>query len=244
MLDTSAYFWDDTPSGRDPDTYSETLASYHERLWSKPLPNGTPFTLTRTPGPPFYFEFGEFLLSSDTGVNSLWNTSTQQAHVAVAHIIDRVPMAERERFDRRMYSIGSMIIWPCVRRGGNTINQQRGSSSKIRDRFDLTLECIRRHYASRDSPLGNTLARYVDYLELFVDFYGFVEFFHLQDALNGDGQIKFWLPFDGFEGSPYPADLAEYQEFREHAIEFIDARAQRMAAWESRQSAAPRGAPR
>lgn len=45
------------------------------------------------------------------------------------------------------------------------------------DRFDLTLECIRRHYLGQRSPLGETLARYRDFFALFEDFSGYVEFF-------------------------------------------------------------------
>ena len=30
--------------GGDPDRYSGTLRRYHQLLWSKPLPNGQPFT--------------------------------------------------------------------------------------------------------------------------------------------------------------------------------------------------------
>jgi hypothetical protein len=36
---------------------------------------------------------------------------------------------------------------------------------KISDRFDLTLECIRWYYVGQSSPLGETLARYRDFLE-------------------------------------------------------------------------------
>lgn len=35
----------DTPPGRDPDSHSPTLREYHRLLWSKPLPDGTPFIL-------------------------------------------------------------------------------------------------------------------------------------------------------------------------------------------------------
>jgi hypothetical protein len=34
---------------------------------------------------------------------------------------------------------------------------------------------------TKPSPLGDTLDRYVDFFELFGDFSGYVEFFHLQD---------------------------------------------------------------
>ena len=43
--------------------------------------------------------------------------------------------------------------------GKMTINGARGFNAKIRDRFDLTLECIRRHYRNEDSPLTDVLGR-------------------------------------------------------------------------------------
>ncbi len=45
-----------------------------------------------------------------------------------------------------------------------------------RYRFDLTLECIRRHYLDEPSPLSDTLAWYADFFGLFGDFAGYVDF--------------------------------------------------------------------
>ena len=47
-----------------------------------------------------------------------------------------------EDFIRKTYTIGGMMIFP-KRRGG--INQTRGFHAQIRDRWDLTLECIRKY---------------------------------------------------------------------------------------------------
>jgi hypothetical protein len=60
-----------------------------------------------------------------------------------------------------------------------TINGARGFHPKIKDRFDLTVECIRRHYVDDPSPLSDTLARYEDFFGLFGDFRGYVDFFLL-----------------------------------------------------------------
>lgn len=43
-IDTSFHFETDA-GGRDPDTFSPTLRRYHQLLWSKLLPDGSPFTL-------------------------------------------------------------------------------------------------------------------------------------------------------------------------------------------------------
>ena len=98
--------------------------------------------------------------------------------------------------------------------------------------MDLTLECIRRHYAGGESPLGETLARYGDFFDLFVDFGGFTEFFLLQDMVAADGQgVSFFLPFEGFESPARPRDVDSYREFRSRSLEFNHSRNRRMQAW-------------
>jgi hypothetical protein len=92
VIDITFDFRSDTPLGRDPDTFSPTLRSYHQFLWSKPLPSGELFELDVT-GPPYYLhhrsELGEFWLSSDALVPSFsW----------LAPIVDQIPEVEREDF--------------------------------------------------------------------------------------------------------------------------------------------------
>ena len=48
-----------------------------------------------------------------------------------------------------------------------TINGERGLNRRIVDRFDLTLECIRRYYLNIDNPLQQTLQRYEKFFQLF-----------------------------------------------------------------------------
>ena len=43
IIDINFNMFSDTPKGKDPDSYSPTLRSYHKILWSKPLPNGISF---------------------------------------------------------------------------------------------------------------------------------------------------------------------------------------------------------
>jgi Family of unknown function (DUF6994) len=74
------------------------------------------------------------------------------------------PEAEHETFNRLGYTIGGMMVFPGNKVGGaRTINGERGCNSLIDDRFDLTVECIRRHYLGEPSPLSDTLARYPDF---------------------------------------------------------------------------------
>jgi hypothetical protein len=106
-----------------------------------------------------------------------------------------------------------------------TINGARGCHSRIKDRFDLTVECIRRHYSGQESPLGEVLSRYDDFFGLFGDFKGYVEFFLLQDIVSEDfSTVKFSVPFDDFGSDPMPRSLDAYFEYRSNAVNFIEAR--------------------
>ena len=94
------------------------------------------------------------------------------------------------------------MVFPANRVDGKmTINQRRVDvTTRIKDRFDLTVECIRRHYLEEPSPLSDTLARYADFFGLFGDFAGYVDFFHLQDLVNEDtSTVKFFMPFEDFD---------------------------------------------
>lgn len=111
-----------------------------------------------------------------------------------------------------------------------TLNGARGFNRKIADRFDLTLECIRRHYRGQDNPLRETLARYENFFALFGDFAGYVTHFLLQDLVTTDFDgIRFFAPFDDFATSPVPRDLDTYQAYQRRSIEFVHARNQRIA---------------
>lgn len=231
-IDITFDFRTDTPSGRDPDAWSPTLRNYHELLWSKPLPSGAPFELdVTTPGTYLHHlsALGEFRLSSDSVIPSFSRARE------LKHIVGQIPEAETEAFLRIGYTIGGMMVFPSNRADRKmTINQHRGCHPRIRDRFDLTLECIRRHYLDEASPLSATLARYADFLGLFDDFAGYVDFFHLQDLVDEPTlTIEFSLPFEGFGASPLPRSLDSYIAYRQRAIEFIEARNRRVAAYVS-----------
>ncbi len=113
-----------------------------------------------------------------------------------------------------------------------TINAARGFHPKIKDRFDLTVECIRRHYLGDASPLSATLARYTDCFALFCDFAGYVDFFLPQDLINPAAlTVKCFTPFEDFTASPLPGSLDAYLAYRECAIGFLESRNHRIAAY-------------
>jgi hypothetical protein len=214
--------------GRDPDKYSPTLQKYHEMLWSKPLPGGRPFHLASTT-PRAYLhhrsELGEFFLASDSVIPSFTRWKS------LKHIIDLFPEEENEAFRAIGYTIGGMMVFPGNKIDGKiTINGARGFNPKIADRFDLTLECIRRHYEDRSSPLGETLSRYREFFALFENFGGYVEFFMLQDLLSSDGSaVKFFMPFNDFDNKSAPKDVGTYRDYRHRSIEFVQARNSRIS---------------
>lgn len=147
-------------------------------------------------------------------------------HKKMQHIIRQIPEAEREEALARGYTIGGMILFPGVRvQGKQTINQARGTHPRIQDRFDLTLECIRRHFVGEESPLSHDIGRYADFFALFGDFPRYVEFFLLQDLVSHDySSIRFWALFDNFTSSPLPADIGAYRRYRAEMLTCIDAR--------------------
>jgi hypothetical protein len=191
------------------------------------LPSGFVFELVDTTAQVYlhhHSEMGEFFLSSDTVVPSFTREHK------IAHIINQISADELDTFNAIGYTIGGMMVFPGNRIGRKmTINGARGFHPRIKDRFDLTVECIRRHYISENSPLGETLERYADFFGLFEDFRGYVEFFLLQDMVAEDfSGVKFFLPFDDFKTSPLPASREAYIAYKQHAIEFIKARNRRI----------------
>ena len=112
--------------------------------------------------------------------------------------------------------------------GKHTINQTRGINALINDRFDLTLECIRRYYKEEKSPLYETFLRYNRFFNLFETFEGYVNFFLLNDLLDNHGNIKFYLPFDEFKPRPQFNDVSEYLVYKERTMNFIEARNKRI----------------
>jgi len=228
MLNGIYDFRADTTPNRDPDQHSETLQKYHKMLWSKPLPNGSLLNLSDdTPKKYLYHNsnLGEFNLTSDAITNEYRNT------VRMNNIIDQISKKDMQIFLNSLYAIGGYTLFPGdIREGVQTINQARGCNQRIVDRFDLTLECIRRFYKKQESPLQKTFEGYQDFFNLFENFRGYVDFFFLQDLVSDDySSIKPLLPFDGlFPLRPFPKNLDQYYIFIKNTISFTKNRTDRM----------------
>ncbi|MEN9970325.1 MAG: hypothetical protein RLZZ229_533 [Actinomycetota bacterium] len=149
----------------------------------------------------------------------------------LSDIICEVPAADLDAFQALGSTIGGKIIYPGNKVDNKpTINVSRGFNSRIVDRFDLTLECIRRFYLGEQSPLFNDLGRYSDFFNLFGNFQGYVDFFLLQDLLDGD-RIKFFMPFTSVFDSARPRSLYEYREYMANTMDFVSKRNQRINIW-------------
>ena len=227
FIDITFDFRTDTPTGKDPDALSPTLRSYHKFLWSKPLPNGVLFELDDKRAKVYLYhksQLGEFFLSSDSVIH------TFSRWASMAHIINQLKDGEAEAFRSIGYTMGGMIIFPANRvEGKSTINGARGFHPLIKDRIDLTLECIRRYYKNEKSPLTAVLNRYADFFALFGNFKGYAEFFLLQDLVTEDfSAIKFFMPFGNFETPAVPKTIDEYLSYKHLTIKFVNERNQRI----------------
>jgi hypothetical protein len=218
-------------NGKDPDLYSETLKKYHKQLWSKELPSGKLFKLSDSPtGKYLVFEDGQ--ASIELGSDSIANSYAASSSAEIRKIVAEVGQELVDSFRKLNNTVGAFIIFPSTRFDGKmTINGARGFNSQIADRFDLTLECIRRHYLGDRSPLAEVLNRYSNFFSLFESFNGYSEFFLLKDLVDKTGRIKFFLPkSDPFVGSGYPRNSSEYLEYRSNSMEWVARRNARIAA--------------
>jgi len=239
MLDVTFDFRRES-AGRDPDTFSPTLRQYHKALWSKPLPGGLAFELDdATPGTYLHHRSarGEFFLGSDSVVPTF--SENGRLWLNFRALSDDEQLA----FETLTYTIGGMMLFPVNRIGRQmTINGARGCHPRIRDRFDLTLECVRRQYRNEGHPLSAVLGRYADFFGLFDNFRGFVDFFLLQDLVSEDySSVRIFLPFQDFAMPATPSSMESYRTYWRHAVDFVECRNRRIRALDVALPIAARG---
>jgi len=201
--------------GCDPDSASPTLRRYHCELWSRELPCGRRMEL-RDAGTCMQWDGRRF--SSDSIAASFRYLRNRELLEEVAASMDDY-RGFVESFLHSTYTIGGMMIFP--RRNGG-MNQTRGSMPCISDRWDLTLECIRRHYAGEENPLEECMCQDQWFYDLFVDFRGFVEFFLLQDCVTRDHrEVRICGDWSGFDDDPMPKGVEEYLDWINGQLEFV-----------------------
>ena len=222
------HFWDNYWSGdsilghafADPDSESKTMQLYHQLLYSRVLPNGERMDLTAG-GKAEYLSWRDMCFSSDSIIVSF---RYKKYRNMLVQFIDSVEEWQTfiEKYVKASYTLGGEIIFP-KRRGG--INQSRGCNPKICDRWDLTLECIRKYYSNEESPLTSVLTEDKAFFDLFVDFKGYVDYFFLQDCVTDDCKsVDFWLESDNFKDYPFPKSKEEYYLWIKRELEFVKKR--------------------
>lgn len=112
--------------GGDPNSTSPTLRRYHKLLWSKPLPDGTIFTLRDDVSDAYLYhisEVGEFFLGSDAITHSYKNQRRKQ------WLIRQIPHELGNLYHAGL-TIGAYILFPNRQiEGKHTINQARSINS-------------------------------------------------------------------------------------------------------------------
>lgn len=237
-------------NGRDPDSYSPTLRRYHQRLWSgrrlpgltgdkslKLKPHG--YGLIDVALDKTFFELGEPLfLSSDAAIPTWWRwKETERLRAEDPELKARIDDAYWP-----LYAMGGMLMFPGRSVGRQwTINQAKGClKTKVADRLDLTVECIRLHYdgehADERNPLGSTLLRYKGFLDLFGTFSGYIDFWLLQDLVTPDRKrVHFFMEgdlahYDFTTRYAIPQSAGDYDTYLRNALDFVDNRSERMVA--------------
>ena len=160
-IDIQFNVYSDTPKNKDPDTNSPTLRKYHQILWSKVLPTGNLFEIDLSIPKYLHHEsnLGAFTLSSDSICHTYSNLKNMKK------IISKLSKEEVTTFYSLASTIGAYIIFPANRiKNKMTINGARGLNRQIKDRFDLTLLCIKKFYEQKNSPLDEVLKRYGNFL--------------------------------------------------------------------------------
>ncbi len=243
IIDTNLNFADDTKdywnnfwennngygsSNIDPDTNNQKLQKYHQILWSKQLPNGEYMDLQ-----PSQDSYGtnillwkDFVLSSDSLINGFrWPTMKS----LIDELKVELPNYQQfqEEYIRKAYTIGGMIVFPRHR---NSINQRRGCSRFIKDRVDLTIECIRLYYEGKENPLSYVLKSDEKFFNLFNDFKGYINYFYLQDIVSEDyKKVNIYIGSGNLKDSPLPQNTKEWFIWHDKTIDFLKKRNARIA---------------
>lgn len=236
MIDTSFDFTMDSPhywdtfwdnnyglggGGSDPDSASPMLQKYHQELWSRQLPNGQFMNLETGYGSR-YLTWEDMRFGSDSIIASF---RYDRCRTLITELKEQLSDYYKfiEGFIHKTYTMGGMVILPKHR---NSINQVRGTNKLIADRWDLTLECIRRYYIGEDSPIKWCLDQDKDFFELFIDFKGYVDYFFLQDLVSDDySRVKLWLGQENVLGEePVPTTVDAYMHYLNNEISFVEKR--------------------
>lgn len=220
----------------DPDAVCEELREMHYRLYNRydshivrPFSFEKKYPLLSPNGQYFYLyeANGNNRFGSDT-MNSLYLYYEALQNIRYEMIkCGRNPESEMENSRRNIiYRPGNFIIFPKKDKKVS-INVARGNyRGKIKDRFDLTLDCIKKQYESRDNSLSWILQEYWDeFFGRFYDFNEYVHFFMLEDYLDEKNEV---IRLIDNEEHILPKTLEEYDEYIKRISSIIDKRTQKI----------------
>ena len=243
-IDVDFSFTDDTPnywkifdeqhSSRnclDPDGNSPTLRSYHQKLWSKKLPNGKIMQLSV--GTDYSLIWKDFRFGADSIVNMYFHRINNPLTDEIKQYLCDNANEDGTKFNdftslykdylKKSYTIGGSIIFPKT----NSINVARGIS--LKDRFDLTLECIRLYYLGEKSPLFDKLKANKPFFDLFKNFKEYVKFFYLDDLVTDDySAIKYFNSCTDINNAAYPSSAEDWLALYKNQLAFVKNRNNRI----------------
>jgi len=233
-LDTPNFwkeYWKDDVLGsfnNDPDSSSKKLRETHQMVWSRKLPCGK-FLKLEMGDKKDYLTWGNFRFGSDTIIIS-FRYKKNRPFMEQYKKFNKNYHRYIEDYIHKSYTIGGSIIFP--KKGGG-INQTRGCNPFIKDRFDLTLECIRRYYNGEESPLTKVLEENREFFDLFVDFKGYVNFFFLNDLVDNKFEtVKFWGKENNLDiVNPIPKTNEDFELWIENELKFVALRNKRIAEY-------------
>lgn len=92
---------------------------------------------------------------------------------------------------------------------------------------DSTSPTLRKYHKflwSKPLPNGKTF-------DLCDDFIGYIQFFLLEDLIDENKKIKFYLPFDNFKTRPAFSDTNDYLSYKKGVMNFIRSRNCAITEW-------------
>lgn len=211
---------------KDPDKYNDELGKAHCILWSSKnklgeLGHSKYNRLSTT------INGIEFIFTPDSITNSYYKNKT------VSSFDDEVQQLIEE-YKRKENTIGSSIIFPIRIDGQSiiwTMNRARGLSKKVHDRFDYSLECIKRYYdKNEDNPLLKAVEKSSKFFDTFDSFKEYVDFFFLNDLVDENYNVISFTDTIDFDCA-IPKTKESYIKYLKNTMTFVKKRDLRIKDW-------------
>ncbi len=211
---------------KDPDKYNDELGMAHTLLWTSRSKLGV-LKLCRYNKMATTINGIEFILTPDTITNSFRNNK-------IVCGFDEDAQNLIDKYEKIGYTIGSSIVFPIMIDGksiGWTMNRARGLNSKIHDRFDYTLECIKRYYDKNiNNPLIRAIEKSANFFEIFGSFKEYVDFFFLNDLVDENYNVISFTDTIDFNCA-IPITKGSYIKYLSNTMEFVKKRNKRINSW-------------